>query len=172
MASVSQKAAGLATGRSRFHTVPIGSVAYSSFGTNTTLVAGTIYVAEMLIGRQLSLTGGGVLNGATVGTDKGIACLFDSTGNLVANSATAGATTSGANTFQQYAFTAVYLANPGRYWLGYQSNGNTDTIRTIAVSTFIDSLAKSYTGVFGTLTQLTVPTTITADTGPIGYVYA
>ena len=172
MATAGQKYAGLVTGRSRFSTVPIGSVAYGSMGTDTTLVAGTIYWAELHIPRVLSLTGAAVLNGGTVGTNNGLVGLYDSGGSLVANSALAGAVTASSNAFQARAFTAVYLAQPGRYWLAYQANGTTDTIRTIAVSTFIDALTTSATGAFGTLTQMTVPTTITADKGPIGYVYA
>lgn len=161
------------TGRSRYSTVPIGSVAYSSMGTNTTTVAGTIYWAEVWIGRNMNLTGVGILNGATVGTDKGIVALYDNNGLLLANSALAGVTTVGANAFQQYPFTAVLgVIGPARYFIAYQPNGTTDTFRSIAVSTFIDSLTASATGAFATLTALTVPTTITADRGPVAYVYA
>jgi len=160
------------TGRSRFSTVPVGSVAYGSFGTNTTPVAGTIYWGEVYIDRNITLTGIAFLNGGTVGTDKAIAGLWDSGGTLVANSALAGATTAGANAFQTLDFTATYAAiGPARYWIGIQVNGTTTRLRTIAVSTFIDCLTKSTTGAFGTLTALTVPTTITADVGPIAYVY-
>lgn len=171
MATVTQKAS-VKSGRSRYATVPIGSVAYSSMGTNTTPVAGTIYWAELNIPRVITLTGASILNGGTVGTDKGIAALYDTNGALVANSATAGATTSGANAFQNFAFTSTVEVQPGRYFLAYQMNGTTDRFRSIAVSTFIDSLTASATGTFGTLTALTVPTTITADVGPIGFVYA
>lgn len=171
MATVAQKTS-VKSGRSRYSSVPIGSVAYGSVGTNTAMVAGSIYWAEVFIPRTVTLTGGAVLNGATVGTDKGIVALYDTGGALVANSAVAGATTSGANAFQTYAFTSTVSVEPGRYWIAYQPNGTTDTIRTIAVSTFIDALTASATGTFGTLTALTVPTTITADKGPVGYLYA
>ena len=176
MSSVAQKLLAQGsnqTGRSRYSTVPIGDVAYGSVGTNTTTVAGTIYWAEVNIPRNMDITGIAVLNGATVGADLGVVALYNSAGTLVANSALAGATTSGANAFQARAFTAVYPAiGPGRYWIASQSNGTTDTIRTIAVSTNIDCLTASATGAFGTLTALTVPTTITADKGPVAYVYA
>ena len=39
------------------------------------------------------------------------------------------------------------------------------------LNTFVDVLTKSVTGTFGTLPSLTVPTTFTADKGPIAYVY-
>ena len=161
------------TGRPKYSTVPIGSTAYASFGTDTTLVAGTIYWAEVFIPRNITLTGVGVLNGATVGTDKWIVALYTSAGGTVAaNSALAGTTSSGANAFQQIAFTSTYAAvGPARYWIAFQSNGTTDTLRTVAANTFVDVLTKSATGTFGTLSSLTVPTTFTADVGPIAYVY-
>lgn len=160
------------TGRSRFQTVPIGSVAYASFGNATTTVAGTIYWSEVFIPRNFTCTGIAVLNAGTVGADLGVVGLYNSAGVLVANSALAGATTTGANAFQSRNFTATYDAiGPGRYWVAYQSNGTTDNVRTIAASTFIDSLTTSATGTFGTLTALTVPTTVTANVGPIAYVY-
>ncbi len=161
------------TGRSKYSTAPIGGVAYGSFGTNTTLVAGTVYWAEVFIPRNTTLTGAGVLNGATVGTNKWIVGLYASAGGAVlANSALAGTTSSGANAFQQIAFTATYAAvGPARYWIAFQSDGATDTLRTIAANTFVDVLTKSVTGTFGTLPSLTVPTTFTADVGPIAYVY-
>jgi len=161
------------TGRARYSTVPVGSVAYGSFGTNKSLVAGTAYIAEVFIPRNVTLTGVAILNGATVGTDKWIVGLYGSAGgSAVANSALAGTTSSGADAFQAIAFTGTYAAvGPARYWIVLQSNGTTDTIRTIAASTFIDVFTTSVAGTFGTLPSLTPPTTFTADWGPVAYVY-
>lgn len=162
----------VSTGRFRYSTVPIGSVAYGSFGTNTTMVAGTIYWADVYIPRNFTVTGIAVLNGATVGTDNGLVGLYNSAGVLVGNSALAGTLSAGANAFQARDLLTPYAAvGPGRYWVAYQQNGTTATIRTVAASTFVDVLTKSATGVFGTLTALTPPTTFTADVGPIAYVY-
>ena len=157
--------------RFRYPVVPVGSVAYGSFGTSTTPTAGTIYLSEVRIENTKSLTGIGILNAATVGTNKHIVALFDSDGTLVANSALAGTTTSGADAFQNVPFTAAYVAVPGRYWIGLQMDGNTDRFRTIAASTFVDVLTKSSAGSFGTVPDQTVPTTFTADVGPIAYAY-
>jgi len=161
------------TGRYRFPTINGNLGTLSSLGTNKTMVAGTTWVADIFIPlASVTLTGIGVLNGATVGTDKGIVSLYDSTGALLANSALAGATTSGANTFQQYAFTATYSTiKPGRFFVAYQSNGTTDTVRTIATATWIDVLTQSNAGTFATLPALTPPTTFTADLGPVAYAY-
>lgn len=161
------------TGRYRYCTISGSLGALASLGTNKAMVAGTVWYADIFIPTpSITLTGIGVLNGATVATDKGIVSLYDSTGVLLANSALAGATTSGANTFQQYAFTGTYqILKPGRFWVAYQSNGTTDTIRTIATATWIDVLSGNAAGVFATLPAITPPTTFTADLGPVAYVY-
>jgi hypothetical protein len=161
----------LQSGPRIFETCHIGAVAYGSMGTNTTLVAGTHYRAEVFINRKVTLTGIAVLNGATVGTDKGIAYLYDANGNLVANSALAGTTTAGANAFQLYAFTATVQVPPGQYWVVYQSNGTTDTVRTIAASTYVGKMTGSATGTFATALNFTPPVTFTADKGPVAYAY-
>jgi hypothetical protein len=170
--AVTAGAGEVATGASTFSTVPIGSVAYSAFGNATTTVSGTIYWAEVFIPRNFVATGIAVLNGGTVGTNNGIVALYSTTGALLANSALAGAVTAGANAFQTRNFTATYSTKgPARYFVAYQANGAVDNIRTIAASTFVTSLTSSATGTFGTLTALTVPTTVTANVGPIAYVY-
>lgn len=161
-----------ATGRFRYTTVPVGSVAYGSFGNATTTVAGTVYVADTAIPRNFTITGVGILNGGTVGTDKGIVSIYSSTGAVLGTSALAGATTAGANAFQQYALTSpIKVTGPNEYFVGYQSNGTTDNIRTVAASTFPDVLTQSATGAFGTIPAITPPTTFTANVGPVAYIY-
>jgi hypothetical protein len=161
------------TGRFRFPTITFGSTAYGSVGTATSSVAGTVYFADVFVGRDFKATGIGILNAGTIGTNLGIVALYDSGGVLLANSALAGAVTVGANAFQQYAFTAtVQVQGPAQYWIAYQANGATDNFRTIAASTFVDVLTKSQTGVFGTIpATFTPPTTFTADVGPAAYLY-
>lgn len=161
------------TGRFRFPTITFGSTAYASVGTAVSPVAGTVYFADVFVGRDFTATGVGILNAGTIGTNLGIVAVYDSGGVLLANSALAGAVTVGANAFQQYAFTAtVALQGPARYWVAYQANGATDNFRCIAASTFVDVLTKSQTGAFGTIpATFTVPTTFTADVGPAAYLY-
>lgn len=164
----------VATGRSKYSTVTIGAVAYGSFGAAVNPVAGTIYIAEVFIPRNVTLTGVGFLNAGTVGTNKVIVALFTTAGGAaVANSALAGTLTSGPNAFQEVAFTGTYAAiGPARAWIGLQFDGATDNFRAIAASTFIDVLTKSYAGAFGTIGSLTIPTTFAASVGGIAYVYA
>lgn len=162
----------IATGASIFSTVPIGSVAYNAFGNDTTPVAGTLYIAEVDVPRNFTATGIAVLNGATVGTDKGLVGLFNSAGSPLASSSAAGATTAGANAFQARNFTSpVALTGPGRYFIAYQSNGTTDTLRTIAASTFVACLTRSLTGTFGNIGGMSPPTSFAPNVGPIAYLF-
>lgn len=156
----------------RIPNIPIGAVAYASLGTSTTPVAGTIYISEVFLPVNKTIAGIGILNGATVGTDAGIVGLYSAAGALLANSALAGATTSGTNAFQEFAFTTPYAAvGPNKYFIAYQVNGTTTRFRSIATNTYLNT-TKSTAGVFGTLGAQTPPTTTTADVGPIGYLYS
>ena len=163
----------LATGRFRYPTITFGSTAYGSLGTAVSSVAGTVYIADVYVERDFTATGVGILNAGTVGTSLGIVGLYSAAGNLLANSALAGAVTAGANAFQQRAFTAtIKLLGPAQYFVAYQANSNTDNFRAIAASTFVDVVTTSTTGAFGTMpATITVPTTFTADVGPAAYLY-
>lgn len=162
------------TGRFRHMAIGGNLGTLSSLGTSTAGIATQTWYIDVFIPLPGTLlTGIGILNAATVGTDKGLVSLYDSTGALVANSALAGVTTSGANAFQQYPFTATYTTlKPGRFWIGYTSNGTTDNFRTVATATWIDVLSTIATGgTFGTIVALSPPTTFTAGQGPISYAY-
>lgn len=154
--------------------LPNGTVlAFASLGTNTTLVAGTLYRCEIHVPYWASWTGIGLLNGATVGTNNHLVALYDSNGVLIANSVLAGTLSAGANAFQQRAFTSPTppLA-PGRYFLAMQANGTTATLRTWAAVNGGNQMTASSAGTFGTLPASFVPpTTFTADVGPIAHLY-
>jgi hypothetical protein len=150
--------------------VPIGSVAYSAFGAATTNIAGQVFVASIFVASDRTITNINVLMGGTVGTDKGIAALYNNNGVLIANSALAGIATAGANTFLVMPLTTpIAIQGPGRYFIAYQPNGTTDIFRSVATSTFVNVLTQSNAGTFGTLPALTPPTTFTGTIGPIAY---
>lgn len=153
--------------------LPNGTIlAFASLGTNTTMVAGTLYRCEIFVPHLATWTGISVLNGATVGTDNGLVALYDTNGVLITNSALAGAVAAGANAFQDRAFTAPVTLLPGRYFVAYQSNGTTATLRTWAAANGGNQMTASSTGTFGTLpASFTAPTTFTADVGPIARLY-
>jgi hypothetical protein len=155
--------------------IPIGTVAYGSLGTSAVHVAGSIYAAEQHLTGFKTVTGLGMLNGATVGTDNLIYLLLDANGKVLATTALAGTLSAGANAFQQIAFTAPISLKPGRYFIALQCNGTTATTRRIAASTYLN-FASVTAGTFGTglsvgTALITPPTTTAADAGPIGYMY-
>ncbi len=161
-----------------FFRVPLpatGAVVTTGVGTNTAVAASTsMYCTELDVQFSKYTTGLGVLNGTTVGTDKHLVILYDGTGNKVANSATAGATTSGASTYQTYAFTApYYIVGPAKYYACLQSNGTTDSLRMLTTNIQDQLTTKAVTGqTFGTIAStFTVPTTFTTVVGPYWELY-
>jgi hypothetical protein len=154
--------------------VPIGSVAYSSFGTNTTGVNNQEWLTSIWVPQTCYVTGVKVLSGGTSTTDNIVGLLRDAGGNIIANAAAAGVTLSGANTFQTQAFVnKTLVVGPALYYIGVQTNGtNAGDLQTVAASTFIDVAAGSVSNTFGTVTgTVTVPTTFTGNKGPIAYLY-
>jgi hypothetical protein len=153
-------------------TVPIGSVAYGSFGTDTATADNkTVYLINVFVPCNTTLTGGAKLNG-TAHTDKLCYYLFNNAGTKVAQTAAAGTASATNDVFQEIAFTATYAAvGPANYWLGVQANGATAKSRLVAAST-AKLLAGEVAGTsFGAETSVVPPTTFTANTGPIGYLY-
>jgi hypothetical protein len=151
--------------------IPIGPVALTSLGTSAVHVAGTIYVAEIYVPHARRVNGIGVLNGATAATDNLIVGLYGADGGAVlANSTLAGTLATGANGFQNIPLTAAINVQPGRYFVAVQASGTTTTTRRIAANTYLN-YSKTTAGSFGTLSSLTVPTNVTADAGPIAYLF-
>lgn len=150
------------------------ATAYTGINTNgTTLGATTLYCSELNLKSNKLLTGIALLNGTTVGTDHHYVVLYDATGNALANSALAGALTSGASTYQSFAFTSTFYAvGPSQYFACFQSNGATDTVRMALTGINDNLLTKGQTGAtFGTIPALTAPTGFNTAVGPYVFVY-
>ena len=161
-----------AGGSTKFITWP--ALASLTGGTDKAAVAGTRFSGSLFIPHLTTVTGIGYLIGSVGGTDLVLAELHDADGRLLATSALAGATVGTAATMQDLALTApVQVVGPGWYFLSITMNGTTGKLRTLAAATAMAStaLTKSATGTFGTVGALTVPSTFTADVGPIAYVY-
>lgn len=127
-----------------------------------------IYCTEFELPYNMILTGMAFLNGTTVGTDKRVYILYDSGGKALANTAIAGTTTSGASTYQKISFTApFYAVGPARYFGCTQTNGTTDTLRH-AITAVNDNILGGAvtTQVFGTIANVTLPTTFTTAKAP------
>jgi hypothetical protein len=163
---------GKLSGRYRFFTADALQASLTALGTSTADTAGGIFLADVNVDRLLVSTGAAVLNGATVGTDLNVVLLYDASGTLIANSNAVGAVTAGASAFQQRAWVNPVILVPGQYFLGYQTNGTTDNFQTIKTATWVNVLAGTLTGTFGTFPNpITLPATFTADKGPFGYIY-
>ena len=159
----------------RFEAPTIGAVANTSaLGTSTATVAAELYCTEIKMPYSRLVTGLAPHIGATGGTDKWIVALYDSGGNLVANSAVAGATVGSANAWQATAFTVpYYVVGPGQYFGCLMSNGTTATADLIKTGTDDNVLTfkSASAGTFGTLPNFTAPTSFTTVNGPFLYVY-
>jgi hypothetical protein len=155
-------------------TVPIGSVAYGSFGTSITASTTSEYTASIFVPYTMWVTGITQLNGSAVDTgSKKIVILKDSGGNLMSNSAVAGTAATGNDAFQAIAFTAArFVVGPAYYVVALQDDtADANGLRMVAASTFNNLVAGVTTSVFGTVAATTVPTTFTADQGPIACLY-
>lgn len=147
-----------------------GGTAYTALQTSGTAPAANTQIecSELDLPFSMYLSGLAPLNGTTVGTDKHWVLLYDSAGAVLANSATAGATTSTASIYQKYAFvTPYYAVGPARYFACYGSNGTTDTIRHAVTGTNDNILGGAVTGqTFGTAAAITVPSSFTTAKVP------
>ncbi len=142
-------------------------------GTDVTPGATTVYMSQIFVRANATLTGIKLNNAATCATNKWIVALFDSSGAVVANSDLAGTTCSGTDALQTIAFTGTYAAvGPGVYWIGLYSNGAGAHFRALPAAAEGTGKAGSVTGqTFGTAASVTLPTTFTADKGPVAFTY-
>jgi len=167
------------TDRTLFPNIEVGSVAYGSLGSVLSPpVTGTLYVTDVVIRKDMTATGIGILNGATCGTNAYVLWLFDSSGLAVANTSLSGTTCSGTDAFQQIAFTSTKALTAGRYFIGARVNGTTDRTRFVAGSTFLGLIcsatahSSTVVGSFGSsIFAIPAPTAFTAGQCPIAYVY-
>lgn len=159
----------------RLEAPTIGAVVNSAaLGTSTATVAAELYCTEVRVPYSRLLTGLAPHIGATGGTDKWITALYDSSGNLLANSAVAGATVGTANTWQATAFTSPYYAvGPAQYFGCLMSNGTTATADLVITGKDDNILTfkSASAGTFGTLPNFTAPTAFTTLNGAFLYAY-
>lgn len=158
-----------------------------AIGNETTPTAGSVYYATLFISETRRVTGLSVLNGNTAATDTLVLGVLRSDGYLIATTATAGTTAAGNNAFQDILLTTPQvLTGPARYWIAYQSSGNTTRFRTVTApaagsGAFTGLLSSSFTGSAGTINNLVggdgiskptaLPTTLLTATGPLACIY-
>lgn len=166
---------GSTSGANGFRYPDPGGTALAALQTSGTAPAANTQIecSELDIPFSMYLSGLAPLNGTTVGTDKHWVILYDAAGAVLATSAVAGATTSGASTYQKYNFlTPYYLVGPARYFACYGSSGTTDTVRHSITGTNDNILGGAVTGqVFGTAIAIAAPSTYTTAKAPYFMVY-
>jgi len=147
----------------------VGGIAVTSLTAGVAMPATDMSCTEANLPSNKLLTGIGLLNGATASTDNHLVALYDATGHLLANSATAGVLAAGASDYQYIPFTAkFYAVGPAQYYACYQTNGTTGLVHMVDSATGADPLWAGYIGTqtFGTIpATITVPTTFTTAQG-------
>jgi hypothetical protein len=144
-------------------------------GTSTAFAEKKVYLASLFLPVNKAINGISVQIGATGGTNKLIAALYNERGELLANSSqtTEGTVAGTAKESQALPLTAVYNAvGPALYYVGVTGNGNTATFYAIPANTSGAFTGESTLTTKNVLTStVTVPTAFTASKGPIAWVY-
>lgn len=136
-------------------------------GTDTTPVVTETYIAEVFVPVNHVSTGFQVLNGSLVAGNI-TAILYDSSGAVVATSASTAA--SGTAALQSLAWSATQnLKGPAKYYVGLQCNNTGYRFRSHILGAF--GASKKTGETYGTATTITPPTTFTTGLGPIGSLY-
>jgi hypothetical protein len=145
----------------------------STEGTNLSVVVTELYVAELFIPCNMTITGAAVLWGdATEGNAK--VALYDSTGARVAISASTDVSGFTADSYgTRIAFSAPYAAKgPATYYLGVIGDSSSNRINTHILGNFgagkITGLVYATEAGYATITP---PTTFTTGLGPIATLY-
>lgn len=141
-------------------------------GTNTTdNTAGMVYLSEVFVPANVSVTGVAVFNGTAV-AGNGKVALYDSTGARVAVSASTAM--SGTTAYQLIAFTGAPIAvkGPATYFIGTIYDTTTHDLRGHVLGSFATGTDAGNTyATDSTFATVTLPTTFTADLGPIASLY-
>jgi hypothetical protein len=145
----------------------------STEGTDLTVVVTELYVAEVFIPANCTVTGVAVMWGsATEGNAK--VMLFDSAGTRVAISASTDVSAFSADSYgTRIAFTGTYAAvGPASYYVGVIADNTANRINTHILGQFgagkIESLVYATEAGYATITP---PTTFTTGLGPIASLY-
>lgn len=137
-------------------------------GTDATPVNTEVYIAEVFVPANATLTGAAVFNGSVASGNLKVG-LANSSGVVVATSAST--TMSGTDAYQRVPFTGTYAAvGPATYYVLEFVDNNTARINTHVVGNF--GAAKQTGQTYSTgFTTITAPSTFTTALGPIASLY-
>jgi hypothetical protein len=140
----------------------------STDGTDATPVNTEVYIAEVFVPANMTVTGVAVMNGSVASGNIKVG-LADSTGAVVATSAST--SMAGTDAYQRIAFTGTYAAKgPATYYVLEFVDNNTARINTHTFGNF--GAAKQTGQVYATgFTTITPPTTFTTALAPIASLY-
>jgi hypothetical protein len=144
------------------------AVAATSSFTNQTPVITEVYIAEVFVPANVTVTGVANLNG-TVASGNLKVGLFNSAGALLATSASTAS--SGTTAYQLVPFTApLAVVGPATYYVGTFYDNT--TVRGTTFTTGSCGAAKQTGQVYATgFTAITPPTTFTTALGPVANLY-
>lgn len=161
-------AGGFAVSPRNFHT-GAAPAQVSTDGTDATPVNTEVYIAEVFVPANATITGVAIMNGSAAAGNLKVG-LANSSGAVVATSATTAQ--SGTDVYQRVAFTATYAAKgPATYYV--LAFFDTNTTPRFNAHTFGNFGAAKQTGqTYATgFTTITPPTTFTTAVGPIASLY-
>lgn len=144
----------------------------STDGTELDIVVTELYLAEVFIPVNMTITGVAFMTGTNTNGNAKV-MLFDSAGNRLAISASTDISGFSADTYNRVAFSTPLAAKgPGKYYIGIICDDNTNDLNT---HTFGNFNAGKVTGLVyatesGYLT-ITPPSTFTTGLGPIASLY-
>jgi hypothetical protein len=129
-----------------------------------------MYLGQANITNRCIITGIRYGIGATGGTDKAVAAIYNNQGKVLGYSTLAGTTVGTGDTYQALPLvTPVEILAPGKYWLGWGTNGtptcrielndgSAGTMGDLAV--FGGTHAAAFSITSETITDITPPTTV------------
>lgn len=149
-----------------FHTGGEPAIATTS-GNDSTPVATTVYIAEILITQNCKARGLAVFNGSVASGNMKVG-LADAVGTVVATSASTAM--SGTDAYQRIEFTAPVDLKPGTYFALQFIDNTTARFNTHAVGNFGAGTQTSQVYATG-FTTITPPNTFTTAVGPIATLF-
>ena len=147
------------------------AVMASTDGNDSTPIVTEIYISEIFVPCNMSITGIAALNGS-VASDDWHRALLDKDGALVAGTATGAVTSSGADAYQKVPFTGgpVTVLGPATYYVAQICDGVVDRYNTHAIGAFIAGKITGQT--YGAIPAAnTLPVGFTTALGPIASLY-
>ena len=160
-------AGGFSVSPRNFHTGEEPAIASTS-GTDSTPVITEVYIAEVFVAANCTVTGVAVFNGSVASGNIKVG-LADANGNVVATSASTAM--SGTDAYQRIAFTGTYAAKgPATYYVLQFIDNTTARFNTHTVGNFGAGKQTGQTYATG-FTTITPPTTFTTALGPIASLY-